>query len=367
MSLSHLPTEILWIISSYLSRQSDIYGLVRTNRRLYQELKSCLYYWNAQYESGSAVPVAAELNILPQLNDLLVGLDLARTRSDSLPQKMTQMRYLTRRKGVLGVEEGRQGQDQDRDRDRDEDDDDDDDDDDKRDKERRSDPYWEDIYTHPLLSQGYCFMDILNIQHALAIGIQVNFYRGSHTANPLPSDYTSTRWHSRMVDIDNPPLFIAVQYGHTEMVSKLLECGADPERYTPSPLYRAVEDDNLDIVSILLKMDKRSQKSALKLAVLRRNYSMVEFLLLGGLGASEHGNAGLYVAEMKGYKELACLLKLHGATIDTLSDRDRKKWEAEDRDGTDRARYGWSSDPHAEDYPDEPSNSESESENMDLI
>jgi hypothetical protein len=226
-------------------------------------------------------------------------------------------------------------------------------------------------------------MDILNIQHALAIGIraghtkvvhallnfgaEVNFYRGSHTANPLPSDYTSTRWHSRMVDIDNPPLFIAVQYGHTEMVSKLLECGADPERYTPSPLYRAVEDDNLDIVSILLKMDKRSQKSALKLAVLRRNSSMVEFLLLGGLGASEHGNAGLYVAEMKGYKEIACLLKLHGATIDTLSDRDRKKWEAEDRDGTDRAKYGWSSDSHAEDYPDEPSSSESESENMDLI
>ncbi|CAI7621694.1 unnamed protein product [Penicillium manginii] len=95
------------------------------------------------------------------------------------------------------------------------------------------------------------------------------------------------------------------------MVSKLLECGADPQRYTPSPLCRAVEDDHQDIVSVLLKRDVRSQKPALKLAALRGNYSMVEFLLRNGLDASEHGNASLYVAERKGYKDMANLLKLH--------------------------------------------------------
>ncbi|KAJ5376478.1 hypothetical protein N7509_013364 [Penicillium cosmopolitanum] len=359
MSLSQLPTEILWIISSYLLRQNDIYGLVRTNRRLYRELIKSLHYWNAQYDHGSAFPVAAEYNLLPQLRNILVGLDLARTKSHSPPQPGTHVPHLTRCQGNLGVVKRDRG---------------------RKEEERRSDPYWEDIYTHPLLSRGYCFTNIINIQHALAIGIkagheevvqalldfgaEVNFYRGSHTANPLPSDYTSIRWHSQEVDIDNPPLFIAVQYGHTEMVSKLLECGADPQRYTPSPLYRAVEDDHRDIVSVLLKRNLRSQKSALKLATLRGNYLMVEFLLCNGLNASEYGNASLHAAEMKGYKNIANLLKLHGATIDTLSDGDRENWEAEDRDGTDRPiGYGWCSGAPEEGYPDDSSKSESESIN----
>lgn len=357
MNLSQLPTEILWIISSYLLRQSDIYGLVRTNRRLYRELIKCLHYWNAQYDHGSALPVAAENNLLPQLRNILVGLNLARSKSHSPPQLETHVPYPTRCQGDLGIGE----------RDRR-----------WKEEEKRSDPYWEDIYTHPLLSRRYCLMNIINIQHALAIGIkagheevvhalldfgaEVNFYRGSHTANPLPSDYTSIRWHSQEVEIDNPPLFIAVQYGHTIMVNKLLECGADPQRYTPSPLYRAVEDDHQDIVSILLNRDVRSQKSALKLATLRGNYPMVEFLLCNGLNASEHGNASLYVAEMKGYKNMANLLKLHGATLDTLSDEDRENWEAEDRDGTDRPiGYGWCSGGPEEGYPDDSSESESES------
>ncbi|KAJ5734802.1 hypothetical protein N7533_013205 [Penicillium manginii] len=372
MSLSQLPTEILWIISSYLSRQSDIYGLVRTNRRLYQELRKCLCYWNAQYYRGSALPVAAELNLLPQVEDLLVGLDLARAKSDSLSQRVIQMRWLTRRRGNVGIGEKDHARYENEDEDE------------IYDKEdtRRLDPYWEDIYTHPLLSQGYCFMNIINIQHALAIGIQtghievvqglldfgaeVNFYRGSHTTNPLSSYSTTTRWHSRAVKIDNPPLFLAVQYRNFEIVKKLLERGADPQRYTPSPLYRAVEDNHLDIISVLLKLDTRSQKPALKLAVLRGNYSMVEFLLCNGLKASEHGGAALYVAEMKGYKDMASLLKHHGATIDTLSDMDRDEWEAEDRDGTDRPIHYWSSVPRIEeDYPDEPSSSEPESEYID--
>ncbi|CAI7625189.1 unnamed protein product [Penicillium manginii] len=319
MSLSQLPTEILWIISSYLSRQSDIYGLVRTNRRLYQELRKCLCYWNAQYYRGSALPVAAELNLLPQVEDLLVGLDLARAKSDSLSQRVIRMRWLTRRRGNVGIGEKDHARYENEDEDE------------IYDKEdtRRSDPYWEDIYTHPLLSQGYCFMNIINIQHALAVGIQA---------------------------------------GHIEVVQvkKLLERGADPQRYTPSPLYRAVEDNHLDIISVLLKLDTRSQKPALKLAVLRGNYSMVEFLLCNGLKASEHGGAALYVAEMKGYKDMASLLKHHGATIDTLSDMDRDEWEAEDRDGTDRPIHYWSSVPRIEeDYPDEPSSSEPESEYID--
>ncbi|KAJ5734800.1 hypothetical protein N7533_013203 [Penicillium manginii] len=418
MGLSQLPTEILWIISSYLSHQSDIYGLLRTNRRLYQELAKCLYYWNAQYYRGSALPVAAELNLLPQLKDILVGLDLARAKSQSFSQRVLQMywptrrkrhmgfgeqdqvRWLIRRKGIKGFEKEDQDQDRNQNQDTDKDEDEDKEDHEERrsneywerqyerrsdpyreeDDERRSDPYWQDIFIHPLLSQGYCFLNIINIQHALAIGIQaghtgvvqallnfgaeVNFYRGSHSTKSILSlHYTDIQWHSREIEIDNPPLFLAVQYGNTEMVKKLLECGADPQQYMPSPLYRAVEDNNLDIVRILLKLEMRSHKSVLKLAVLRGDYSMVEFLLCNGLNASEHGNTGLYAAEMKGYKDMASLLKLHGATIDTLSDRDRAEWESEDRDGTDRPIFWRWSDPSIEDPIDEPSSSESESEN----
>jgi hypothetical protein len=231
-----------------------------------------------------------------------------------------------------------------------------------------TDPYWEDVYSHPLFLQKYCIPSILNIQHALVVGIQVgnteaiyallefgaevNFYRGSRTEKPLP-DSTNILCHSDMVEIDNPPLFTAVQYGHVEIVNKLLECGADPQRYTPSPLYRAVADGRRDLISALIKCDVRSQKAALKFAILRRNYSMVEFLLSVGLNATEHGHAGLYVAEKKGYEDIATLLKLCGATVDALSEADKVNWAVEDKDGTDRPKYWWCSYPHGDEV-DEP-------------
>jgi hypothetical protein len=215
-------------------------------------------------------------------------------------------------------------------------------------------PYWADVYTHPLLLQKYCIPTTLNIQHALVVGIQtrnteaieallqfgaeVNFYRGRRAGEPF-SKHRGRRWRSDSLDIDDPPLFMAVQYGNLEIVNKLLECGADPQRYTPSPLYRAVEDGRRDLISTLLKRDVRSQKAALKLAVLRGDYSMVEFLLSAGLSASEHGHAGLYAAEMKGNEGITTLLKLHGATVDALSEADKIKWEKDDKDETYRLRF----------------------------
>lgn len=48
------------------------------------------------------------------------------------------------------------------------------------------------------------------------------------------------------------------------------------------------------------------------------------------------GNASLYVAEIKGFTDIASLLKLHGVRIqvDTLSKCKQGNWEKEDRDGT---------------------------------
>jgi hypothetical protein len=81
MSLSELPIEILWIIASNLPRQRDIYALVRTNRHLHQSLQKCLHYWNAQYKHGSALSFAAKHSgLISHIQNLLVGLDIARTR-----------------------------------------------------------------------------------------------------------------------------------------------------------------------------------------------------------------------------------------------------------------------------------------------
>lgn len=127
------------------------------------------------------------------------------------------------------------------------------------------------------------------------------------------------------VNIDDPPLFTVTEYGNIEIVNKLLEYSVDAQRYTPSPLYRAVEDGRRGLICALLS-HTRSQKAVLKLAVLRKDYSPVNFLLSISLNPADYGHAGLYVAEMKGYTEIANPLKLRGATVDALCEADQRKW-----------------------------------------
>ena len=85
MDLSQLPSELLWIIPFYLLGENDVhvFTFVRTNCRLYQELKKCLSYWNAQYGHGSAFVFTTENNLFSQLKNLLVALDVARTKPHS--------------------------------------------------------------------------------------------------------------------------------------------------------------------------------------------------------------------------------------------------------------------------------------------
>jgi hypothetical protein len=86
-----------------------------------------------------------------------------------------------------------------------------------------TDPYWEDIFIHPLYQQGYSIASVVNIQHALSVavrgaqsetvmmlldfGTQVNFYRGCRVQSLL-SQITSKWWHN--VPVDKPPLFTAL-------------------------------------------------------------------------------------------------------------------------------------------------------------
>jgi ankyrin repeat protein len=211
-----------------------------------------------------------------------------------------------------------------------------------------TDSYCQDIFTHPLFQQGYSFPSVVNIQQALVMaiqgghtnivavlldfGAQANFYYGERV-QCLITQYTRNRWHSK--EVDYPPLFTAVQFGSLELVKLLLQGDADPELYAPSPLYRAVKDDRRNIIPVLLEYGVGPQATALKLAVLHEDESMVR-LLDEGLNVSQYGYAGLYTAKIKGDQDMVDLLESQGATLAAFTDTDKRNWAKEDGDGTRR-------------------------------
>lgn len=364
MGLSELPTEILLMIASCLSQESHINALIRTNRRLYRELHQVLPFFNAQYLHAFALFFAVEHHLPRNVQHLLEGLNVARARPHCLPNDLYRENRIAKR---LRKAENRQSKDESESESEEEEDsyfssynlcytleg--------RRRNEHSSseckDSYWEDIYAHPLSSRGYCISVIENLQHALILAIQrdrvdivnlllqfgaePNFYRGRGRVYPPPKNRIG--WESRPPrgpgpKQDLPPLFTAVRGGSLEMVKLLLDSGADPQRYDLSNLYRAVEDQRRDIISALIKLDVRSQRAVLKLAALRNDCGLVEFLIDEGLNVAEQGHVGLYVAEMKGYEDIARLLRLRGATLFALSGDDKMDWEEEDRDGTYRRR-----------------------------
>ncbi|KAJ5473237.1 hypothetical protein N7475_002803 [Penicillium sp. IBT 31633x] len=339
MTLLALPTETLWTIASYLRRQRDIFALIQTNRHLYKTLIGFLYSFHGQYKHGIALSFAAERGLLVPLENLLHGLKVSR----NWPKKYEN----------------------------DEDDEDDEDDKnakgdkDAKDEEtdevdedeeetvprirKRHNERWrfidmesQDIFTHPLYHQGYSIQSIMNIQHALVVaiqgghteivtvlldfGAQVNFYCGPKTK------WTSSYWLVK--NIDYPPLFIAVRVGNLELVRLLLQRGAAPEAYTPSPLYRAVEEDRRDIIPILLEYGVGPQATALKLAVRNDDESMVRFLVDRGFNVPQYGYAALYIAKIRENWDIFNLLESRGATLAAISDIDKADWAHDDGDGT---------------------------------
>ncbi|KAJ6133675.1 hypothetical protein N7471_008890 [Penicillium samsonianum] len=333
MALAQLPTEILWIIASCFCHQRDIYALVRTNRHLYKTLIKFLYCFHGQYKHGAALSFAAERNLSLQVESLLDGLNAARNQ----PQASLAAIEATEDKAPKMYEEEEEEEDTVPRR--------------TREIERwgPTDPYCQDIFTHPLFQQGYSIPSVVNIQHALVVaiqgghtkivavlldfGAQANFYYGERV-QCLITQHTRNRWHSK--EVDYPPLFTAVQFGNLELVKLVLQRGADPELYAPSPLYRAVKDDRRDIIPVLLEHGVGPQATALKLAVLHEDESMVRLLLDGGLNVSQYGYAGLYTAKMKGEQDMVDLLESQGATLAALTDTDKRNWAKEDGDGTRR-------------------------------
>lgn len=256
MALVQLPTEILWTIASCFCHQRDIYALIRTNRHLYKTLIKFLYCFHGHYKHGAALSFLAEQNLFLQVQRLLDGLNAARNQ----PQASLAVLEATEDKAPKMYEEEDTVP--------------------RRTREKcdPTDPYCQDIFTHPLFQQGYSIPSVVNIQHALVVaiqgghtkivavlldfGAQANFYYGGRVQCLFPQ-HTRNWWHGK--EVDYPPLFTAVQFGNLELVKLLLQRGADPELYAPSPLYCAVKDDRRDIIPVLLEHGVGPQATALKL------------------------------------------------------------------------------------------------------
>ncbi|KOS47371.1 hypothetical protein ACN38_g1641 [Penicillium nordicum] len=327
MALNQLPTEIIWIIASCFCKQGDIYALIRSNRHLHRTLLKFLYCFHGQYKHGIGLSFVAERNLVPQVRGLLDGLNTARYHNPSSDAVILaaedKLPKMCEDEDEMTVSSTMQY------------------------KWRQTDPHCRDIYTHPLLQQGYSVLSVVNIQHALVVaiqsghtkvvvilldfGAQVNFYCRTR-ADDLNHKHNVYWWHRRGVDY--PPLFTATQIGNLELVKLLLRRGADPELYPPSPLYRAVKDDRRDIIPVLLEYGVGPQETALKLAVLNEDASMVKLLLDRGFNVLQYGHTGLFTAEQKGLWGIIDLLKSHGATLAALSHHDRCIWAQEDGDGT---------------------------------
>lgn len=143
MVLNQVPTAIIWTIASCFCKQGDIYALIQTNRHLHRTLIKFLYCFHGQYKHGIGLSFVTERNHVPQVRGLLDGLNTARyyrrssdavtfAAEDKLPKIFEDEDEMTVSSTVQYIW-------------------------------RQTDPHSQDIYTHPLLQQGYSLLSVVNI------------------------------------------------------------------------------------------------------------------------------------------------------------------------------------------------------------
>ena len=96
------------------------------------------------------------------------------------------------------------------------------------------------------------------------------------------------------------PLGVAIKFQHLDLVNYLLENGADPdESGLASPLERALELENREIISLLLEKEATVTEYVISLAIAKNNLDVLEELIthseapLGPKGAARTALIGV--------------------------------------------------------------------------
>lgn len=124
-----------------------------------------------------------------------------------------------------------------------------------------------------------------------------------------------------------PPLLIASELGHVEVMRLLLDHDADVDRTGrkgDTPLYRAIKNDHTDAAALLIRRGAnvnhraKHRVTALLTAASRGREAVVEHLLVAGAEiehGDSHGRTALYLAAEKGYVNVVKQLIRWGADV----------------------------------------------------
>ena len=128
------------------------------------------------------------------------------------------------------------------------------------------------------------------------------------------------------------PLHLAVQHGSTEIVTLLLEAGADKDIKNDngnSPLHLAAQNGFTQIVTLLLEsgadndIKNNEDYNPLHLAVLKEHKETVKILLETEVdkdNLADYGRNPLFDAAMNGFTEIVTLLLQAGADVNLIND-----------------------------------------------
>jgi hypothetical protein len=336
MKLTHLPSEILLTVASYLPHTSNFYALIRTSRDLYASLSWFLYHFESRYNHAKALYFAVNRNRPHQVQALLDGLRFTRAKPHPDAQSMPCHQFHGELGIYLPVTPSDSGI-----------------------PYRpnlpsnylndsnhsnkvpckcfyHSELFWNSVLDHPLYQKNYTIRSIFNIQRCLILairrkhpkivkllldhGAQTNFHLGPNFLLVLP---TVTRKWWVWKELELPPLCVAVQSKDLQLVKLLLKHEANSQVQRPSPLHLFVEKKLKEIAFLLEELRVEPQEKVLldsTLLKLQRARSAWRDLIAQGHDIESYGSMALYSAQIDFYLHLVDQLKSRGATLAELFD-----------------------------------------------
>ncbi|GFF22277.1 ankyrin repeat and SOCS box protein 3 [Aspergillus udagawae] len=270
MSLSKLPNEVIFLIATHLACYRDLRALVLSSRGLFHLVKGYLRKHSYQACHGDALCCAAAHGDEGLAMERLKRMALA---AESFPG-----------------------------------------------------PRVRNPYKHPLCTTNWRVEDTVLIQRALLVAVQAGSKRvvnllldhGAQTIFRCPAGYTN----------NIPPLYLAVQNGHEDLVDLL--CGRGDSCYglNTCPLLWAIEHNQRRIIRTLLRHGSCGHCwYVLPMAMNRRDTDLLHFLLVNGLHGTYYAGDALFAAISKGSLEMVRLFIAHGADPNRLGDCYDSRWE----------------------------------------